>query len=233
VRGVAARAGETVEVDDLELDDAARAAALGDRTALARFVEGTQAEVHRLCAFLVSPQEAADLAQDTYLRAIGSLPGFRGEAPARLWLLSIARRTCADHLRTRYRRRGIEERIPAAPDRVPAADPALWALLGELDPDQRAAFVLTQLLGLSYAEAAAAADCPIGTIRSRVARARATLVVLLRTADDGAPASSPPPGNPRPGPDDRICDVHDLPPTPSAAGAGPGGDADDPGRRLR
>jgi RNA polymerase sigma-70 factor (ECF subfamily) len=61
-------------------------------------------------------------------------------------------------------------------------------LLARLDPDRREAFVLTQLLGLPYAEAAQVAGCPIGTIRSRVARARADLVDAFAEdrADDGA-----------------------------------------------
>jgi len=57
------------------------------------------------------------------------------------------------------------------------------ALLASLDGDRREAFVLTQLLGLSYDEAASACDVPVGTIRSRVARARAELVERL---DDAA-----------------------------------------------
>jgi RNA polymerase sigma-70 factor (ECF subfamily) len=56
---------------------------------------------------------------------------------------------------------------------------AVTDLLGRLAPDRREAFALTQLLGLSYAEAAEVAGCPVGTIRSRVARARADLVEAL------------------------------------------------------
>jgi RNA polymerase sigma-70 factor (ECF subfamily) len=52
----------------------------------------------------------------------------------------------------------------------------LTALLPALDGDRREAFVLTQIVGLSYAEAAEVCDCPVGTIRSRVARARAELI---------------------------------------------------------
>jgi RNA polymerase sigma-70 factor (ECF subfamily) len=59
-------------------------------------------------------------------------------------------------------------------------------LLARLDPDRREAFVLTQLLGLSYAEAAEVAGCPVGTIRSRVARARADLIdSLAEGTEDG------------------------------------------------
>lgn len=181
--GIRPDRSDTGPVDDAELDRDAAAAAAGDRAALARFVAGTQQDVVRLCAYLVSNDDAADLAQETYLCAVRALPRFRHEAPARLWLLSIARRTCADHLRTRYRRRGIEERLPARGEEVAAADPGLWALLDELDADQRSAFVLTQLLGLRYADAAQAADCPVGTIRSRVARARAALVAMLHETE--------------------------------------------------
>jgi RNA polymerase sigma-70 factor (ECF subfamily) len=73
---------------------------------------------------------------------------------------------------------------PAAGDRQVLPDPAdavlLTQLLTGLDPQRRAAFVLTQLLGLSYAEAAEVCGCPVGTIRSRVARARANLANQLR-----------------------------------------------------
>ena len=59
-------------------------------------------------------------------------------------------------------------------------------LLARLPADRREAFVLTQLLGLSYAEAADVADCPVGTIGSRVARARGDLVWSLAGVDDRA-----------------------------------------------
>ena len=76
-------------------------------------------------------------------------------------------------------------RPPAAPEPVPdhAGAVALDARVAELDADRRAAFVLTQLLGLSYAEAAEVCDVPVGTIRSRVARAREQ---LLDTLDERA-----------------------------------------------
>jgi RNA polymerase sigma-70 factor (ECF subfamily) len=166
----------------------ARAAADGDQLAVAHLVRATQPEVLRLCAHLVDREAAEDLAQETYLRALRSLPGFRGEAPFRLWLLSIARRTCADHLRTTVRRRRLAQRLLSAPrEQVPAAvgGVAEDELLAGLHPDRRAAFVLTQLLGLSYEEAAAACEVPVGTIRSRVARARADLLAAHRATETG------------------------------------------------
>lgn len=166
----------------------ARAAAEGDQLAVAHLVRATQPEVLRLCRHLVDAASAEDLAQDTYVRALRSLPGYRGDAPFRLWLLSIARRTCADHLRGRVRRRRLVERLRAAP--VETTPPALGSVaeydqLAGLTPDRRAAFVLTQLLGLSYDEAALACSVPVGTIRSRVSRARGDLLSAHRAAQTG------------------------------------------------
>jgi RNA polymerase sigma-70 factor (ECF subfamily) len=161
--------------------DWALAARDGDPVAQAAFVRATQAEVWRFAAALVDPDSADDLTQETYLRAFRALPGFEGRSTARTWLLGIARRACADHLRTVVRRRRLDERLAAhaATDR-PYPDPAgqLGAsdLVRRLPAERRSAFVLTQLLGLSYAEAAAVEGVPVGTIRSRVARARDDLV---------------------------------------------------------
>ncbi len=169
-----------------ELQGWADAARDGDPVAVGHLVRATQAEVHRLCTHLGSAADADDLAQETFERALRALPGYRGEAPVRLWLLAIARRTCADALRRRQRRSRLTGRLLglAAETAPPAHGRAAEdELLLRLDPDRRAAFVLTQLLGLSYAEAASACDVAVGTIRSRVSRARAELLELHRAAD--------------------------------------------------
>jgi RNA polymerase sigma-70 factor (ECF subfamily) len=149
----------------------------GDRMALAAFVRATQPDVWRFCAHLGGGDSTDDWVQETYLRALRALPAFRGDAPARVWLLAIARRVAADAIRANVRRRRLlwfrTAPVPVA-DASAHVDPHL--LLGGLDEDRRVAFVLTQVLGLTYAEAASACDCPIGTIRSRVARAREQLV---------------------------------------------------------
>jgi RNA polymerase sigma-70 factor (ECF subfamily) len=177
-----------------ELTSLARAAGRGDRDALARFVHQTQGDVWRFCAHLVDPGAADDLVQETYLRAIPALRRFRGDAPVRTWLLTIARRACAAEIDTRTRQRELAARVaaqaaagtpPAVPDH--GDQTAIGLLLGALEPDRRAAFVLTQLIGCSYAEAAAVCDCPVGTIRSRVARARADLDDML--TERAAPAA--------------------------------------------
>lgn len=166
-----------------ELTRLAIEAGRGDRVALAAFVRRTQPEVWRLCRHLTGPAGADDTTQDTYLRAIPALAGFRAEASARTWLLGIARRAAADAIRREQRQRRLTPRRQA-PTPDPAGQVAVERLLDPLDRDRREAFVLTQLLGLSYAEAAAVCDVAIGTIRSRVARARAELAEAARRADE-------------------------------------------------
>ncbi|MGI8881727.1 MAG: sigma-70 family RNA polymerase sigma factor [Jatrophihabitans sp.] len=160
------------------LTQAALRARRGDQDAAAAFVRSSQAEVWRLCAHLGVTGAADDLTQETYARAFGSLHRFAGRSSARAWLLSIARRVCADAVRAAVRERAAPKLI-AEPVPDPAEGVALRALLECLDSDRRDAFVVTQILGLSYAEAADVCGCPIGTIRSRVARARSDLLDAL------------------------------------------------------
>jgi RNA polymerase sigma-70 factor, ECF subfamily len=174
-----------------ELTRTARAAADGDRAAAAAFIRATHAQVRRLCARLVDGQAAEDLTQETYLRAFRSLPRFRGDSSAGTWLLSIAHRACMDELRARVRRRRRDALLlvgrrdePTSPDT--AEQIAVDDLLAHLEPERRAAFVLTQLLGLSYEQTAKVCGCPVGTVRSRVARARSDLIAVL-----GAEAQEP------------------------------------------
>lgn len=158
---------------------AALRARRGDDEAAAAFVRATQADVWRLCVHLGSRQAADDLAQETYSRAFAALHRFGGRSSARTWLLSIARRVCADAVRQAVRHRDLHARAAAGVQLLsgdPADATAVRALLAGLERDRREAFVLTQLVGLSYAEAAEVCGCPVGTIRSRVARARADLV---------------------------------------------------------
>jgi RNA polymerase sigma-70 factor (ECF subfamily) len=179
------------DVDDLR--GIATEAAEGDPLAAAALVRATQADVWRLCAALGDRDSADDLTQETYLRAFGSLHRFEHRSSVRTWLLSIARRVCADAVRSRRRRRltlvrdvaDLEVLSAGGPDDSVAEGATVADLLTRLDADRREAFVLTQLLGLPYAEAAEVAGCPVGTIRSRVARARADLVEFLTEADDG------------------------------------------------
>ncbi len=170
--------------DDAQVTAWALAAGRGDRAAATSLVRATQDQVRRFLGALVSPAEADDLAQETYLRATRSLPSFAGRSSARTWLLSIARRVAVDHVRAATSR---PRTVPMS-DSYDVADThrsgfdrqvALERLVAALPPDRREAFVATQVLGLSYAEAAQVCGCPVGTIRSRVARAREDLVAAI------------------------------------------------------
>lgn len=136
-----------------------------------------------MCRHLTDYDSAADCTQETFLRAYRSIPAFAGRSSARTWLLTIARRVCADHLRVRRR---VSPWTSPTQDLVPdhSESLALHWLLDTLDDDRRTAFVCTQLLGLSYAETAEVCGVPLGTIRSRVARARGQLIDALEDRDD-------------------------------------------------
>ncbi|MGW7648648.1 sigma-70 family RNA polymerase sigma factor [Streptomyces bobili] len=183
---------------DVSTTALALAARAGDADAVDRFVRALHRDVLRYVAHLgADPQTVDDLAQDTFLRALGSLHRFEGRSSARTWLLAIARRAVMDSHRyaaTRPRPAYVPDWRPAAelaqPRGLPGFDDGvvLMDLLAALPADRRRAFVLTQLLGLSYEEAARRAGCPVGTVRSRVARARATLTGLLAEAERRAAA---------------------------------------------
>ncbi|WP_020496035.1 sigma-70 family RNA polymerase sigma factor [Sciscionella marina] len=160
-------------------------AARGDSCALEAWVRETQADVWRFLAHLVDSAAADDLTQETYLRAFGSLSRFAGRSSSRAWLLSIARRVAVDRVRAARARPRIAEHIDwqaAAEQRGSSAEPGpdeqveLRILLDQLDPQRREALILTQVLGYSYTEAAQVCSVPVGTIRSRVARAREDLI---------------------------------------------------------
>ncbi|BCJ49460.1 RNA polymerase sigma factor [Actinoplanes sp. NBRC 14428] len=180
---------------DDEVTGWALAAGRGDADAAAAFVRATQRQVRRFLHHLAGPAELDDLVQETYLRALRSLPAFAGRSHARTWLYTIARRVAVDQVRAavvRPRLAGIEDWQAAADAATAGQRPrfedhhALHDLLSGLAAERREAFVATQILGLSYAEAAEICDCPVGTIRSRVARAREELVARLAEQDAAA-----------------------------------------------
>ncbi|MGC4821780.1 sigma-70 family RNA polymerase sigma factor [Micromonospora sp. DT63] len=194
-RGRDARQNRTrryqVTDDDAEITAWALAAGRGDQDSATRFIRATQQYVWRFVANLISPLEADDLTQETYLRAMRSLPSFAARSSAKTWLLGIARRVTVDHVRAATRRprtTQLADWHDAADTRGGAFDSAIVLndLLFSLAPDRREAFVATQILGLSYAETAEVCGCPVGTIRSRVARAREDLVAALNASPQPA-----------------------------------------------
>jgi RNA polymerase sigma-70 factor (ECF subfamily) len=179
-----------------ELTSLAHAARRGEPGALEAFIGASYDRVWRFCAAFTGPASADDLAQETFARCVQALRRFRGDASARTWILSIARHVCLDDLRSRVRR-NAEAGLAgdAAPSMVPdvAEEAAVADLIARLDPDRRAAFVLTQVFRMPYQEAAAVCGCPVGTIRSRVARARQDLIAMLGR-DLAAPGAGGQPG---------------------------------------
>lgn len=154
-----------------------------DDDALAVAIRVGQTEVTRFLRPLVDDADLDDVVQDTFVRMYGALPQFRGDASGRTWLLAIARRAAADAIRSKQRNRRVDQwhRMTSTAPSV-ASTHALHGLIDALDPERREAFVLTQLVGCSYAEAAEICGVKIGTIRSRVARARDELLHQVQAA---------------------------------------------------
>jgi len=170
-------------IDDTAADQLARRAAGGDQRAFSTLCEGLLDDIWRYCWSLTGDRHLADEAtQETFARATTAISRYRGDAPVRLWFVVLARRSVGHAIE--HHRRAPE---PATPEHLPHADRTaaveLTELIEALTPEMREPLILTQVLGFSYADAAAALDVPIGTIRSRVFRARATLVESWTDAD--------------------------------------------------
>jgi RNA polymerase sigma-70 factor, ECF subfamily len=177
----------------------------GNRQDLEALVDLSYGPTRRLCASLVDDQSADDLVQETFLRMAKGIRRFRGESSAQTWIFSIAYHVCASELRVRTRNR---DRLQSASDdelsnitviSSVADDVVLNDLLHHLDPERRAAFILTQLYGMSYDEAAAICRCAPGTVGSRVARARDDLIRMLNVDERQEPtvrAARPPSDRP-------------------------------------
>ncbi|MHA7686149.1 RNA polymerase sigma factor [Corynebacterium evansiae] len=177
------------QAHDAAVTDLALRAASGDRQALTEFISATHDDVWRLLAHLADTDRADDLTQETYLRVLSALPRFAARSTARTWILSLARRVWVDSVRHDMARpRSSATEIEDATSATPAAETtggqswAEWvdtrALIDQLEAERREALILTQVLGYTYAEAAKIANVRVGTIRSRVARARADLVEM-------------------------------------------------------
>ncbi|WP_151550298.1 MULTISPECIES: RNA polymerase sigma factor [Corynebacterium] len=182
------------ERDDEHVTELALAAGRGNKAALTEFIQATQADVWRLLAHLAGRDHADDLTQETYLRVMKALPKFAAKSSARTWLLSLARRVWVDSVRHDMARprKSITEIDDVPRSTTPAALPE-WIdarmVIEKLPPDRREALILTQVLGYKYEEAAKIAGCRVGTIRSRVARARQDIIAATATQDSPARSS--------------------------------------------
>lgn len=178
-----------LERDDARVTELAIKAGRGDKEALTGFIQATQTDVWRLLAHLGGRDIADDLTQETYLRVIGALPRFAARSSARTWILSLARRVWVDNIRhdlARPRKSATEYEDAHAS----AESSNSWAdwvdarmLIDQLSDERREALILTQVLGYTYDEAAKIAGVRVGTIRSRVARARADIIAATSDND--------------------------------------------------
>ena len=163
----------------------------GDRQALDEFISATHKDVWRLLAHLSSPDTADDLTQETFLRVLGALPRFAARSSARTWILSLARRTWVDSIR-HDRARPLKSATEYEDAQATTPTSNSWSewvdarlLIDELPEERREALILTQVLGFSYEEAAKIAGVRVGTIRSRVARARADIIAASTDTNSG------------------------------------------------
>jgi RNA polymerase sigma-70 factor (ECF subfamily) len=164
------------------LEQLAADAGRGDREAFERLVQRLQAPVWRYAYHLTKDRELADeAAQDTWVRAIRAIPRFRGDSSVVTWLLAICRRVVADRIDSLKR----EPPGVTSPPHPGTGLVDVQLALADLATPLREALVLTQVLGLSYAETAEVTGTKIGTVRSRVFRARVALMEALGEHEAG------------------------------------------------
>ncbi len=166
--------------------DIVEAARSGDEAAFETLVRRhTDAVYGHALRFFGDPHAAEDVVQEVFLKVFRSLPGFKGDSAFSTWLFRITRNVCLDLLRS-----GRHRPEPVDPVELPErshgdiADPvvakaALQEAVAALPPEDRDAFSAIALFDLDYREAANALDVPVGTVKSRVYRARRALVTML------------------------------------------------------
>jgi len=181
------------ELDELTLRRAQRGEPAACRALVERYQRPVFALLHRMMG-ATRRDRVEDLAQETFLSVFRSLGQFAPLGPARLssWILTIASRRAIDELRktSEVSAELAEERLVSpvrADDRTRRRDlgQRMERAVGELAPDFRAAFLLRELHGLEYAEIARALSIDLGTVKSRLARARAALRAALADLEDG------------------------------------------------
>jgi RNA polymerase sigma factor (sigma-70 family) len=171
----------TEEDDAALLDEIARES----QRAFNMLIDRHQQAVRKFLRGVIGPNEADDIAQETFLTLWTRAKSFKGEASVRSWLFSIAWRKAKGTQRRwfRVRRRDTvyhQEALVSEVESIDAADRhALDQALAQLTTDQRAAVMLCLGCGLSHGEASAALDMPLGTLKSHVLRGRARLQEIL------------------------------------------------------
>ena len=175
-----------METDMLNLKRASR----GDERAFEALITPHADATYRLCLRMMgNEQDAADMAQEAFLRAWRSLSSYKGQSRFSTWLFRVTTNVCLDELRRR--KRGESESMQALEENgleiVDTGDTPESALdraelrrelksaIACLNEDQRAALILRDVQGLPYEEIARALDLNLNTVKSRISRARAAL----------------------------------------------------------
>lgn len=195
----------------LDMSDVIRAAQLGDDYAFSRLVDYYSSAAQRLAQHILSTEEAAaDAVQEALIKVHRALPRFE-DGNFRSWLLRIVTNTCYDHLRSQKRRRSLsldeltEESGPDLPFLAAAEQENpeelaaqhenmefLLKTIHQLPPWHRNVVLLVDVHGYDYSEAAELLDLPLGTVKSRLSRARSALrdqlveAGYVRAHDDNA-----------------------------------------------
>ncbi len=182
-----------------------RRAQAGERAAYDLLVLKYQHKVVKLVMrYTRNPADAEDVAQDSFIKAYRALPQFRGDSAFYTWLYRIAINTAKNALAARDRNPVMAQielqdsddgpdlvnrlKDPDTPEGLALTEEirgTVNAAIDALPEDLRTAIVLRELEGLSYEEIAAAMDCPVGTVRSRIFRAREAIDRRLREVFEG------------------------------------------------
>jgi len=182
-------------VSEQELVDRARA---GDQSAFEQLVLEHQNKVYSLAFRMVNDrEEAADLAQEAFLKAWQGLPAFQGESSFATWIYRLTTNLCIDYIRRQKRRQEVQPVASLDDPDSGLGEPADWKqdpqhhverqelhralarALQQLPDYQRQILVMRELSGLSYQEIGQALDLDLGTVKSRIARARKNLQKIL------------------------------------------------------
>ena len=179
----------------MTVEELVRAAAGGDEDAFAELVRLHEKKVYHLALKMCgNAEDASDVAQEAFLSAWNGLPNFRGEAGFSTWLYRLTSNAAIDLLRRTRKQRGelslddedagidpVDGELPPQ-ERAEAAElrEAVTAGLAELSEDHRQALVMREMQELSYEEIAAALGVDLGTVKSRIFRARAALRKILQ-----------------------------------------------------